>query len=399
MCTAKVNLTILLSIAMLLTLPLAAFAAGEDDASPKFHFHGFLTQAWADASFTDGGPRADEVIIGIPEDGTTEYRFLAIQFRYQITPKDIMVVQLSNRALGDSPIGLIEDDIELDWAFYERRLADVTSIKVGRIQIPLGIFNEFRDVGTLLPFYRPPFTFYREGSFTSETVDGALFSHIFFADKDWNLNFDFYAGEWELVEADVFDITAPPKIANAEDAYGVQLWLHTPVTGLRIGAGYQKRDITGGQEGIFRPVGESSELEDYYYSLEYVRDKFVLRAESRTFGGDVVFPQFQARAFTTISYAQVGFHIHERFRIYLQSELAEINQHGAIFTEDISFDFRTDNGIAINYLFTPNIVLKGEYHEIESEESQNVPTPNGLMPVYFQFDNGSYTIVSLAVSF
>ena len=125
--------------------------------------------------------------------------------------------------------------IELDWAFYERRLADNTSIKVGRVQIPLGIFNEIRDVGTILPFYRPPFVMYREGTFTSETVDGVVLSHTFAAESDWSLDFDVYGGEWELVETDFQVETAEPFIARAEDAWGVQLWLNTPLSGLRFG--------------------------------------------------------------------------------------------------------------------------------------------------------------------
>ena len=128
----------------------------------KLTVHGYLTQAYADADFADGllvSPHTDELNLGISEDGTFDYRTMAIQFRYEISAKDIMIIQFSSRTLGNSPIESVEDEIELDWAFYERRLGDNTSVKVGRVQIPSGIFNAVRDVGTILPFLPSGFYF------------------------------------------------------------------------------------------------------------------------------------------------------------------------------------------------------------------------------------------------
>lgn len=371
----------------------------------KFQIHGFLTQAYAVADFTTGGPNSDEIAIGIPEQGTTDYRFLALQFRYQMTDKDLMVVQLSSRALGESPIELVEDEIELDFAFYERRLADNTSIKVGRIQIPLGIFNEFRDVGPLLPFYRPPYTFYREGTFTSETVDGALLSHTFWASSDWSLEADLYAGEWDLVELSVFDPRETPKIAHTKDSFGTQLWLNTPIRGLRLGVGFQRRNITGGQEGVFRAEGERSRLDDYFFSLEGNFTRFVVRAEWRKYGGPFVSPQlgFTSRGFNENYYLQLGYHFTEKFRIYGQTEFAGVKNHSDFFTQESDIDFRTDDGLAINYAFSPTVVLKAEYHWYDGEISGFVPvvTPDGLrlQPTVIEFNDGTYSILSLAVSF
>ncbi|MEM6796520.1 MAG: hypothetical protein AAF725_21285, partial [Acidobacteriota bacterium] len=275
---ASISMAALLAACLL--VPSAV--ADENTWKDKFEFHGFLTQAYATADFSGPVPTPAEIILGIPEDGTTSYRFLALQFRYQISSKDLVVVQLSSRSLGNSPIGDIEDEIELDWAFYERRLADDTALKVGRIQIPLGIFNETRDVGTVLPFYRPPFSFYREGSFTSETVDGLLLHHTFLSATDFPIDVDAYYGEFELIEQAVLVPDDPPSIAKAEDVHGIQLWFNTPwLDGVRFGAGAQRRDITGGQEGIFRPVGGTTQFDDWYLSLEVPASRFIFRAEYR----------------------------------------------------------------------------------------------------------------------
>ena len=101
----------------------------------------FSTERPPNPDGSPAGPTTQELSIGIPEDGTTDYRTLALQFRYDISDKDTMIIQLSSRALGIAPIGDLEDEIELDWAFYERRVGDNTSIKIGRILIPIGIFK------------------------------------------------------------------------------------------------------------------------------------------------------------------------------------------------------------------------------------------------------------------
>ncbi|MEM7351532.1 MAG: hypothetical protein AAF657_12040 [Acidobacteriota bacterium] len=383
----------------------------------KLFVHGFLTQAYATGSFQNGrfptmtgdpaGPTAEELALGIPEDGTTDYRNLAIQFRYEITPQDIMIIQFSSRALGDSPISDSEDEIELDWAFYERRIRDHTSIKVGRVQIPFGIFNEFRDVGTILPFYRPAFAFYREGSFTTETVDGLLVSHTFMPESDWSIDANVYVGEWDLIELDPFSETA--FIARSEDSFGSQFWLNTPVPGLRFGFGTQRRNFTGGAEGITRVEGGTTRFDEFLFSVDAAFSKWIFRAEYREFENDVTtLPALGVDDFVANFpswYAQVGFHPSQKFRIYLQHEVSEFEVNTALFTETQEFTAREDTGIAINYLFSPNVVLKAEYHEVSGEDQGFVPVflPGPpffqLQPIFADLDGGEYSIISLSASF
>lgn len=391
---------------VLLICLVAAPPSFAEDLSEKFQFHGFMTQAYAQSSYTDGGPTPNEVIVGIPEDGTTDYRFLALQFRYEISEQDLLVVQLSSRSLGDSPINKIEDDIELDWAFYQRRLTDNTSIKVGRVQIPLGIFNEIRDVGTILPFYRPPYIFYREGSFTSETVDGILLHHSFFGETDWPLDLDVFYGEYELVEQAVFVPDDPPAIAVAKDARGIQLWLNTPYSGLRIGIGGQKRDVSGGQEGIFRPIGGETEFEDWYVSAELPGQRYIARIEHRALTGKLNSPLFgfSSKAVDRVTWFQLGYYFTEKIHAFAQWEQSEVTQTSAAFTRAAVQDVRTDTGVSVNYRFSSNVVLKGEYHWVEEEALGFIPTPfpDGsflLDPIVTPFKNGNYSILSLAVSF
>ena len=104
------------------------------DVMSKLSIHGYVSQAWATSE--------DHQIFGIPTDGTTDYRDLALQLRYDQSRENVFVVQLRHQRLGESPQAASMDDVTLDWAFYQRRFTDRFSLKVGRIPLPLGIFNE-----------------------------------------------------------------------------------------------------------------------------------------------------------------------------------------------------------------------------------------------------------------
>ena len=72
------------------------------------------------------------MILGIPNDGTFDYRRVALLFRFKATPNDAFVVQLANRRLGESLINDFTPEVQLDWAFYERRLGDNGTLRIGK---------------------------------------------------------------------------------------------------------------------------------------------------------------------------------------------------------------------------------------------------------------------------
>lgn len=410
----------------------AAGGTADDDSEPesappvppapsgplsKLSVHGFLTQAWADANYTDVpvgplppppagpggvgplGPSPDlvEIVLGIPEGGTTNYRDMALQFRYEMSEKDVFVVQFSSRTIGTSPLQDFGDDIELDWAFYERRLTDETSLKVGRVQIPLGIYNELRDVGTVLPLYRPSSLFYGEGTFTSETVDGLALSHIFFADSSWNLEASVYAGEWEAINF-VPDLVS--EISRATDAYGYQLWLVSPWD-VRVGTGLVSFIQEGG--GFLEPLNGRRDI--FHASLDATFGRFMLQAEGKQETGVLLLVQGQLFELDVAEwYVLAGFSLTEKLRIFAQAETAYFRSRFIpLGINDSGRDQREDVALALNYSFTPSIVLKAEYHWTVSRDFNTFPDFSTgafrLRDEVYEADGGSYSIVALAVSF
>ena len=136
--------------------------------------NGYLNQGYAE---TDGNQ-----LFGIPGKGTTDYRVVALQFRYDLSSRSSFIAQLASEKVGKSPGEVLRNDVEVDRVYFQHLFSSRTRLRVGRVAIPIGIFNEYRDVGTLFPFYRPAASIYGEaGSVTisAESLDGLTISRTF----------------------------------------------------------------------------------------------------------------------------------------------------------------------------------------------------------------------------
>lgn len=367
-----------------------------------FSLHGYATIGYAQVNSAVPGLRtADEVILGLEADDSFPYGNAALNLRYDPAAKHAFILQLAASDLGDSPVDDIESDIEVDWLFYQFQIASNTRLRIGRQPAPAGIFNELRDVGVLLPFFRPAFTFYREGALFSETVDGVGLSHRFFAGKPWKLEADVYYGEFTVLEqgggfSDVINE------ADVTGALGTQLWLETPLSGLRLGLGGLRWDVAA--NSAFN--AEETTWKSWYASVDGVFERFTARGEYRRLEVDVLSPQSPVAVGLGIDlyYFQLGWNATEKLAFYAQPEFTDIEQAAVIFTGgSTQSKDRRDFGVSVVYQFRPTIVLKGEYHEVENElpvGNELVFGPQGpsVRILYDTFES-DYSILSLALSF
>lgn len=349
-------------------------AAGdfEDEAGlgEKFHVFGYVTQAFAMSR--------ENQVTGISKDGTFDYRNLAVQLRYAATEKDGFTLQLSNERVGESPVQHFKSDVALEWAYYQRELGASSSLRIGRVPIPLGIYNETRDVGTVLPFFRPPLSLYGEIAFASESADGLTLSHTFAASSPWYLDADVYVGEWELIEM-VGSLTAR---AQAKRGYGAQLWLHTPVPGLRFGAGAQRFNR---EEGVLQAPGDKTDWKSWHASGEGSFQRFAARAEYRR----VDFGSGSATGY----YGQASLRLTPKLQLHVQEESLDLVLSGN------KIDLAQDSALGASYQFSSRLVLKAEIHQgkgffVEGADSSELPS--------FEEEaarRAEYGILSLSISF
>ena len=361
------------------SLALTAAPSAAQTLSDRLVIHGYLTQGYATTSSAE--------IMGIPSDGTFDYRRVAVLLRFKATPNDAFVVQLANRRLGESPLNAFTPEVQLDWAFYERRFGDATTLRVGKEPIPMGIFNETRYVGTLLPFYRAPFGFYQEGAFTSETLNGVVLTHVLNPGSRWQLTGAVFGGEFDYLQAasTVPTDSTPAQYAVApalaRDLFGTQLWLRTPLTGLRVGVGAARRK----DEGIFTSQLGHGATTDLWASVDGNFDRLTTRAEMRelTFGtGGSHFRTY---------YGQLGYRVSDKFAMNVQRDVMELKVPSP--SGQIHIPFNQDNGALVVYTFGPNIVGKLEFHDSDGYSVE--------VPVNYQGPriDSRYFISSISVSF
>ena len=325
--------------AFLFTTPLLA-----EDTEPnnswvdRLEIHGHLSVAFTEATSTGlSGTLPSDEILGLSEDGSFDFRNAALQVRFAAADNHNFVLQLSHQKLGDSVLEQVNDDIEIDWLFWDWQIGPRTDLRLGRLPTPAGLFNEVRDVGTVLPFFRPAFNFYREGSLFSETVDGVGITHRFFDDSAWSLEANLYAGEFEIfeqgsaVDDDFIEV-------NASDAVGVQFWpqhslewcaLRSWRIALRRRGRKPVQPHRNHLGDLVTPASKRISIAGFCVrSIGSSSFPFRLRS------GPVETSDVAA------TYWQLGWRPSDRWSAYLQGELTDIEQRSAIY---VGGSFETDD--------------------------------------------------------
>jgi hypothetical protein len=357
-----------MALGLAMALPCGAGADPPDpppEAEKKLVIHGYLSQAFA---VSDGYQ-----VLGIPSDGTFDYRTAALQFRASVSSRDSFVIQFSQVRLGESPVMEVRNEIDLDWIFYERLLAAGTSLRVGRVRAPYGIYNETRFVGPLLPFFRAPEAFYGEASFAFDRLDGIVLSRSLFAARRFSLDADLYAGEWRFLQAD------KATWARAKKGLGGQLWLNTPLRGLRVGIAGNRSNWSNSLQAL---PGAKPAHERWAASVDGRFERFRLSAEFQR-------DSFPGGAFES-SYALVSLHVTDELSLNLQAAQARARIALARFDEQVL----RDRAAGLSYAFRPGLVVKVEGHWIKG---RNFDEPG--VTVFSPPLEAKYLIVSLSTLF
>ena len=348
-------------IAVLCLLPGRLLAQQAPEWLSKLSIHGYVSQAYAVSE--------DHQILGIPTGGTTDYRDLALQFRYDQDRKNTFVLQLRQERLGESPRQ--RDDVELDWAFYQRNVSDRLILKAGRIPLPLGIFNEAGGPATTSPFFRPPAEFY-ERRYTSKTLEGVLGSLSLGAPAGWSFDIDGYFGQWKV------DYGNEGQESDARNAWGAQVWANTPLEGVRAGAGAYRCDVQP-------PYGAEADYLMLHASVEADLDRWRLASEYLS-GNLDQWGRYRAW------YAQAGLQVSRRVSVHARGAIARIE--APVNDHTVRATLSKDLGLAVNYAIHPSIVFKLEGHTNEGLLREDMP-----QNLYGAPSETRYFIASVVASF
>jgi hypothetical protein len=354
----------------------APAAARSQDIADKLQFHASLDWGYG---LSDGLP-----VFGVNHQGTTDYKTIAVQFRYLLDDKDQFVTQLLSLSLGTSPMAATQPAILPVWAYYQHKEGDWT-FKVGRDPLPRGIYNEVRRIGTLLPFYRVGSDVYQE---TLEYIDGVVVSRRFDLGHDWAFEGNAFAGGTDL-KALLPSSTGVTVIqARLENVYGGQVWLNTPIKGLRAGAFVANYQVPGSGPSLTT-----------LYSLDGNFDHFFARGEYTEFSSK------GPKSDYTAWYGMGGIKLGEKVTLASQYMVANRYISFPAPIAPLTVQLSTDVSEGIVYAPSANVALKFEVHRHEGYSfDTNVPTfvpPTGppfvmgLAPA----SKANYLIASIAISF
>ncbi len=125
--------------------------AYEADALGGVNIHGFISQGYI---------LSDEYnyLVDNSKDGSFDYNEVGLNFSKSLTDQLRMSLQLFSRDLGD----VANNKVNLDYAYGDYRWRDWMGLRIGKIRIPLGLWNEIRDYDMLRPWIVLPQHRYNE---------------------------------------------------------------------------------------------------------------------------------------------------------------------------------------------------------------------------------------------
>lgn len=121
------------------------------DSLGGIEIHGFISQGFL---------YSDEYnyLAHNSKDGSFEYNEMALSFSKQLSDKLRLSTQLFSHDLGDAG----NNKMTLDYAFGDYSWKDWLGVRIGKIRVPFGIWNEIRDYDMLRPWIVLPQNFYGE---------------------------------------------------------------------------------------------------------------------------------------------------------------------------------------------------------------------------------------------
>jgi hypothetical protein len=370
------------SATVALSLVAGLLGAQESD---RVVVHGFLTQG--------AGIARDRQLLGIGRDGTTDYRTAALQVRGRLSEDRSIVVQLSHKRVGTSVVNQAQDDVALNWAYFQQNIGN-GYVRAGRFAMPRGIYNEIRPVGVLLPFYRAPYNLYTEGV---EVIDGVGAQQTINAETRWPTQFSAYAGGWDFRQVS-FNISdgRPTFVSQRVDrAVGGQVWQRFPIQGLRLGYGAQL--FSANPLPLSQDPGRATGWQGQG-SLDWTHRYVVVRAEATRFDSGTL--RYDAWM------AQLGLKPTEKLGVWFQTDNADyrsvIQVAPTLRFPTGTIEFARTNSASVNYAFTPQFVVRFEAHRNRGFNFDEfvppvAPGPTGLRPL--PAATGMSYLASVAVSF
>ena len=268
--------------------PARAVTLGVEDDPKALQVHAFLGQGFMltkDNNYIDSNS----------SHGTAQVSEVGINFTKPITDRLRFGVQLFAQDFGTQNTYVPT----VDWAYGDYRFADWLGLRVGRVKIPFGLYNEINDIDSARTFVLMPQGFYplsyRQYLFAQTGAE--LYGYVRMGDAG-ALDYHAYGGTLAFNPTNAPG--SPYSITNETVPFvlGGRLMWETPVDGLRLGGSVESlradtQILLGG-----KLIDTELPVTFTAASIEYAAHDLQLAAEyGRWFAKlDVFSPQFPSAA-------------------------------------------------------------------------------------------------------
>ncbi|HHH36051.1 MAG TPA: hypothetical protein ENK48_04395 [Gammaproteobacteria bacterium] len=203
----------ILTVGGMLGMLLAASAPWAQGWVDRTHLNGFLSarynitnegQSWLGSLDSDG----------IDDDGSFYGTKLGLNISSDLSDRISVMTQLFSASQEET------FKVHVDWAFGAFRLNDSFQLRAGKIKYPVGIVNEYVEVGVTYPWIQAPVAIYSEDQAgpqaTRESYNGV--SLLWDATTDnWTWGLDFFGGEVDLENMKVKKMAGVTARADWDD--------------------------------------------------------------------------------------------------------------------------------------------------------------------------------------
>lgn len=245
-----------------------------------------------------------------------------------------------------------EFEAEVDYAFAEWAFSDRLKLRAGRNQLPLGLYSEIYDVGTLRPFNQLPQGSYGTSSIGVENYDGVGLNGRLPLRGEWMVEYDVYAGFLDLKDPLSTACQTSARCERPVQAAGGRVALWTPLEGLRLTtSGYVARDpekTAGLDEHLSRGV--------LGLGVEYLGESLWVRAEA--------FNLFSKFTDARTGYLEVAYFLTPHWQVAGRAEAYRSWLAVPLPESFLTILRHRETSVGVNYWVSPHFVFKASFHNV-----------------------------------
>lgn len=281
----------------------------------KLELHGYGHAAYLETN--------KNTFLGADPGGTWHYKDASL----------VLTAVLHERSNAWVQLHRVDNDSRIDWAFVDYRFNYGSTLKLGRIKTPFGLYNDYRDVEYLRPSSVKPFMYLDVTSVIPESFQGVGYSYQSnIANGRMTLNM--YSG----------------KIIDSEDSdeefktlIGGRATYNAPTPGLEFIASFY-------QSGLKKNTGASDDIQTVAFSIGYKPESLDLKFEVARKS------VFSITNFTY--YGQVAYTINDLWRPFLRYDYITTDKNK---TSDPSF-YQRSIAVGLGYSINEYFGIRMEQH-------------------------------------